>query len=265
MKSNFNYSFKETKTGRKQKPQKIVHQIFYEMSDIEEDPFWKTEFVKASHGRFPSKVSYKNGIIYFVKSNKREKMYLPEDIMDAIENYKGFIHKNTWNRSRAEYEEDNKMNEDRISKNKSIQDFQWKELKKKKTKELLIMNYINDLAKEYEMSIEDKYELNISINTGIINGMINTSSIEYEDGMIHHIKGLEYDEETKKVRFNDKFKVKNKKPKMQKPVDLMSKWSSDNVLSYEKMWNAHIDKFGTTNQSEYEVTESKSSLSSEDL
>jgi len=264
MSSNNTLTYRDPK-GRRQKPQKIINHIFYEMYELEHDPYWKSEFFKACHGRFPQKVTFKNGIVYFTKSNKREKLHLPEDIADAIENYKGFIHKNTWCRSRSEFEEDNKMNDDRISKNKSIQDYQWKELKKKKTKEILIMNYINYIAEDYEMTLQQKYELSMEINIGIITGTINSASIDYEDGIIKQIRGLEHNPETGKIILNETHRVKIKKPKTQKSVDLMDKWSTNNIITYDKMWKSYFDKYGTSNQSEYEVTESKSSISSEDF
>src|ERR1700729_1567502 len=105
----------------KRRKQKIIYPRFQEMFDKENDPHWRGEFERASYGKFPPKITFKGGILIFSKNNKKERMTIPDDVFQAIENYKKFVIKNTLNKSRIECEEDNKRNEEKIQNAKSIE------------------------------------------------------------------------------------------------------------------------------------------------
>lgn len=239
----------------------IINPIFKSMEEYEDDPYWKTEFEKASQGRFPPKISFKSGIVYFTKTKtakgKVSKKVLSSEIMTAIEEYKRFIHENTFNRSRVEVEEDNKLNEERMKNGKSIEDYEWKELKKRKIKEILILNFINNASQEMNLSEMEKYELNMLVNIGLINGRINSLTIIYEEGEIVGIKNLMRDSETGKIFLDTSIKPKNKKSRPQISVNLLDRWDKPSITGYDKLWNLYIEKYSETNITESEPSESK--------
>jgi len=135
----------------KKRNQRIVHPIFQSMHDNEVDPFWKNEFIRALHGNFPQKVIFRNNILTFTKNNKKEviKLNSKNDVFENIKSYREFITKNVHLKSRIEFKRDELRNIEIEAKIKSIDDYRWEEIKKKKIKEVLIWNYINKLEDEY--------------------------------------------------------------------------------------------------------------------
>lgn len=236
----------------KRRQQKIIHPLFGSMADNEKDPYWQLEFRKASFGKFPQRFTFKGGILIFTKSNRKEKMLIPNDVLQAIENYKAFIRKHTLCKSRLEYEEDNKRNEEKINNNKSIEEYSWKSIKKKKIKEVLITNFINNISNSFELDKSQRYELSCKINLGIILGIINPSSFDYVDGEIKSIDQINYDHETKSFFLEMNAKKKDKPQNDVREYSLLDKITNP-ILSIDREWKMYIDNHINKNETNYQV------------
>lgn len=231
---------------------KIFHQQFNRMKSLETDPFWEEQLEKAAYNKFPKGITFKNEILTYTKGNQRKKMILPEDEFQAIENYKAFITSHTMSRSRNECKQDDIKNNDRVQNNKSLDEFEWKKIRRKKTKEALLLKFINSLSEQYELNEEERYNLHSLIYLNFALKIITTKTIEFNDGEIKSIINLEYNEETKTFSVFEVSKTKN--------VDTNYDYSLDdpiygrNKVSFEHEWKKYIDAHINKNESTYHTT-----------
>jgi hypothetical protein len=222
------------------------------MKLLESDPYWEEQFEKAAYNKFPKGISFKNEILTYTKGHQRKKMILPEDEFQAIENYKAFITSHTMNRSRSECRQDEIKNNDRVQNNKSLDEFEWKKIRRKKTKEALLLKFISDLSINYNLNEEERYDLHSIIHLNFALKIINTKTIDFSDGEIKSIINLEYDEE-KRV-FSVVELAKNKLNETNYDYSLDTKIYGKYRLSFETEWKKYIDAHVNKNESTYHTT-----------
>lgn len=242
----------------KRRQQKVINQIFKDVAEVESDPGWKTKFVEASYGKFPPGFAFKRGILSFTKSNKLDKLYINDDIYETMINYKEFMTKHTHYKSRIDNKRDIERNQEKINSGKSIEECEWKEIKKKKKiKEVMITNYINKIAIEGNLTDEKKYQLMVMINVGIIRGIIIPStSIHYENGEIQSIDNIYYDEDKDEFVLSDSIKKKEKVIPNYRDYSLLNIANQKRSCSFDKLWKNHIDSYINKNVSEHKPSAS---------
>jgi len=239
--------------SRRRKP-KIINPLFQNMFDHEMDPFWKNKFIEALYGNFPPKITFRNNILNFTKNNKRETVELLDkvDVFQNIEIYKGFITKHTCIKSRIEFKEDNRRNKEIELNTKSIEDYKWKEIKKKKIKEVLIWNYINRLNEQYKLNEEEKYKLFVIVQSNLILKKIGPNTIEYEEGEVKNISNLFFDELKREFTITGNYPKKKEAYNMD--YSLLNIYDINKTISYSDKWKKYIDLFINKNESVYNTT-----------
>ena len=73
----------------------------------------------------------------------------------------------------------------------------WSSIRKKNVKDLLIENYVIDMKNKYNLSIKQAKRLLSIIFIGIVFKVINSKDIEYSEGRIQNINGVDF--ERKKI------------------------------------------------------------------
>lgn len=228
----------------KKRPQKTIHMIFKEISELESDPGWKTKFIEASQGKFPPGFVCRRGVLTFTKSKKTHKLEIVDNHEVLRNNFKTFLRDHTQYKSRLDNREDSKRNEEKINNNKSIEDYEWKDIRRKGVKGALITNFVNRTAEALQLNDNEKYDLTLTINIGMSNGtIIPTTCIHFHDGEIKSIDNILYNEETR--TFSLCQNAKKRRDRNQNPprdFDLL-----DNVTTgtqrytFDKAWKIYID------------------------
>lgn len=68
----------------------------------------------------------------------------------------------------------------------------WNSIKKKSIRDSIIMNYVNAKSEEYSFSTQTSKKLLNTINLGLMLKFITIKNIDYENGVITHIKGFKF-------------------------------------------------------------------------
>ena len=66
-------------------------------------------------------------------------------------------------------------------------------IKKKKIKDILIINYINDIENMMNLELNEKNQLISIINVGFMLGTLDNSDVIFENGKIININGINFD------------------------------------------------------------------------
>jgi hypothetical protein len=103
--------------------------------------------------------------------------------------------------------------EDIKEKNKIDLDCDWKKLKPRALKDELIMNYVMKLIKEHNLEPKDSKTLLTTIFLGFQYKKLTADHVDYENGVINNIIGLEIDPEGKKFIITNEPKVISKSEK----------------------------------------------------
>jgi len=190
-----------TQRGRKFK-KGIVHSVFYEVSQKCEDEYWKQFFLELSIGKNIRNIFLSNGKISCTnKKNNFEYYYSdksPDDIIRElipilIDNYVSGTEKNV--KIKTIIEQIKKENEDlRLGK--------WSKIRRKNLKISLLQEFMAEFQKKHNLYWDDcTYVYRIFASN--INRSILTKLVQYEDGKIININGLDVDENNKIVFHNN--------------------------------------------------------------
>lgn len=176
---------------------KVVYPIFEEAAThTEGDLFWIKIMEDASRNIFPKMYRYKDGILSFKQKTKlTSKEICQDDPILCLKNMQDFMRGNGLYSVRdnaVKMEEINKLRDEA-----SKVELEWKNIRSKKTKKLLIARYLAYLGKRYDLT---RLELSRLINLARIAnsvGMIGTPTIVMENDQIVDIKIICFDPETR--------------------------------------------------------------------
>jgi hypothetical protein len=170
----------------------IIYPVFLECFEFSHDIFWDNIFEdlaygKTLYGTYISKdflcCSYKNKEFSY-KIERKDPKILYTDIYKLLTDRLGILsHKEKINKRVEFHKTENRIKEFR-------QD--WSNIKKKNIKDLLVERYVIDIKNKYLLSIsQTKYLLSV-INIAIVFKVITPKDIEYSDGKIQNIDGIEF-------------------------------------------------------------------------
>lgn len=188
---NWVKSKKDKKSSDKYR--KIVNQLFFECLNYIEDEFWISKFKKMAYGTFPSGFFFKNHTIYKKKKNKTVSEKISEIPSEAYKEVKNFLHDNGNIYSIKDLElieQLTKEDEDNQEINKNCE---WKNYKTLH-KNVLIYNYIDELADKENISKENKNNLLNDIKLGLYLKILTDEDFIVENNFISEIKKLKKDE-----------------------------------------------------------------------
>jgi hypothetical protein len=186
----------------------IVYPVFLECCQFAIDAFWVNVFEdlaygKAPYGTYISKnflcCSYKNKEFSY-KIERKEPKNLHDDIYKLLAIKLGILSKKEKVKKRADFHK----TESRLKEFRQ----DWGNIKKKNIKDLLIERYVIDIKNKYSLSIKQaKYLISI-IFIAIGFKVITNKDIEYSNGKIDNIIGIEFTE--KNINFSPEIMIDKK-------------------------------------------------------
>lgn len=178
----------------------IIYPIFLECIQYIKDPFWKSIYEDLAYGKSPTGTyiskdfiicSYKDKEFTY-KIERKNSFELYTDIYTLLNKRVGILSHKEKTKKRFDF---NKL-EDEVQDTKKS----WSDIKKKNIKDLLIELYVIDMQKQYSLSQKQSQYLLSIICIAMIFKIISNKDINYVDGKILNINGIEF--ETKKIILN---------------------------------------------------------------
>jgi len=178
----------------------VLYPIFLKCLDFIEDSFWKETFEELSYGNcyqgsyiskgfFCSNVKCKEFVYKFI-DKEPERIYY--DISKLLKEKLNIMSKNDRKILISEFEEvEQKLNQ--------IKNIEWNDIKKKSLKDILFQNYLIKIKQKYELRDSQVKKLYNSINLGLMLKSIKNTDIEYKNGEIKEIKGINFSKEKYKI------------------------------------------------------------------
>ncbi len=188
---------KQTNTEEKKlktmKP--VIHSIFEECAKMTDDDYWKSIYNNCSKGKFPRGFSFKNNVLMHKKGSKVSTLQLDNCKTDTFISTRKFFQFTGGIMSVSDRKLLEDMEEDRLTE-LSNKEITWKDIRLEKHKEMLILEYVNDMTKNYSLSDIEKKELTTVIKKGLMLKYFNGNDIIVKDKKIINIKGLIKNKET---------------------------------------------------------------------
>jgi len=170
----------------------IIYPIFVQCCPFTCDNFWETIFEDLAYGKSPygtyiSKdflcCSYKNKDFSY-KIEKKDPYILYTEIYSLLTQKLGLL-----------------SHTDKIHKKKEFMDLEdtmknsrktWADIKKKNIRELLIELYVTQMKTIHSLSLKQAKHLLSIIFIAMVFKVITSSDIQYDDGRIQHIDGIDF-------------------------------------------------------------------------
>lgn len=182
---------------------KVLYEYILNCKEYTEDPYWKEIIFSCSCNKFPRGMTYNNTkkTLYVrsdVSSTKQRTTLLTlsntntkmcfETLMYAFKDLLNLRSEDDIKSSRVDIEQARKNNEIDL-------DCEWKKLKPRSVKNHILMNFAMEQAKSRNLNLRDAKILSHLIQLGIQFKQIAADDVDYSDGVIKSIKGVEYNEE----------------------------------------------------------------------
>lgn len=182
---------KKKSSFRNKKEKDVIYPLLQECMQLEQETGWQELFNNMSRGVCPKGIIIQNGIITGSISKKNNVKYnfleeKPEDIIINIKNlFSNLVNIQSDNTKRnKEYDTINEIYNDFIN-------MEWKAIKKKAIKDLLIQNYVIYLKNSYNLTrIATRKGLDVINNALNVYKTHESKDVEYSEGRIHSIKDI---------------------------------------------------------------------------
>ncbi len=172
----------------------ITYPIFFEVAKYAEDHFWKSMFEEMAYEKTPYGCYLSKGFLNCSFKGKEfsykiqetddpEKIYI--DIITLLKEKLGIFSSSDKLRKIQDFA---KM-EDEI---KELKNNKWAGIKKKTSKDFIIENFVIEMKAKYGLSDTKAKQLLGTIMSGLIFKVYTPKDINYENGKIHEIAGLEF-------------------------------------------------------------------------
>tara|TARA_Y100000592_G_C5480665_1_gene325240 strand:+ start:3067 stop:3870 length:804 start_codon:yes stop_codon:yes gene_type:complete len=179
----------------------IVHEIFVDMAEFNDDDFWKTFLIKASRDIFPSGFGFRNNTLYYsLKSKYNFELKLDvNDIKKSLNDLKEFM-----NNKGIMSVEDKIESNAKVCENNQLyiteKIDQWKKLGNQQN--IVIDDYLKTLKQKYSLCKSEFEWLELLVNVGINSNVLNNKNIIVVDSKITEITILDWNEETRYFSIN---------------------------------------------------------------
>ena len=170
----------------------IIYPVFLECCEFSIDTFWENIFEDLAYGKTPygtyiSKnflcCSYKNKEFSY-KIERKDPQTLYNDVYNLFTNKLGILSHKEKIKKRVDFHK----TESRIKEFRQ----DWSNIKKKNIKDLLVQRYVVNMKNKHNLTIKQaKYLLSV-ICIAIVFKVITSKDINYSDGKIQHIEGIEF-------------------------------------------------------------------------
>ena len=170
----------------------IVYPIFIECLQFTEDIFWENIFEDLAYGKTPYGTYISKDFLcckykkkdFSYKIERKDPKILYEEVYNLLANKLGLL-----------------SSEEKIKKKKLFIELEtnlrhsgknWIDIKKKNVKETLIELYVAKMKNKYSLTLAQSRYLFSIIFIAIVFKVITNKDIEYENGVIHNIKGIDF-------------------------------------------------------------------------
>jgi hypothetical protein len=170
----------------------IIYPIFFECCEFAADNFWKNIFEDLAYGKTPYGTyinknflccSYKNKEFSY-KIERKDSQIIYNDIYNLLANKLGILSRKEKVKKLVAFHK----TESRIKEFRQ----EWGNIRKKNIKDLLVEKYVIDMKNTYCLTIKQaKYLLSV-LFMAIVFKVITSKDIDYSDGKIQNIKGIEF-------------------------------------------------------------------------
>lgn len=157
------------------------------------DVFWENVFEDLAYGKPPYGTYISNDFLscnykkkdfsYKIEENK-ESTVLYREIYNLLKNRLGLLSR----QDKANIKLDFENTEETLKKSRKT----WVDIKKKNIKELLIEQYVIKMKSLHKLGIKQARFLNSIISIAMVFKVITSSDIDYRDGIIHSIDGIDF-------------------------------------------------------------------------
>ena len=224
---------------RQKKEKPILHPIYEKCSQVTQDPFWISIMRECARGKFPRCCYIKHGSIIYRRGNKTERLDVddPEDPEEVFYRTKDFFRRKVGLVSNLDKEILQKEEEEKLA-DKINQEFQWKNIKVSRVKEMLVTEYVSDLSQKCGFDEHDKDELYTLVKLGLMLKCFGKEDIEMENGKITYIHGLVQNEDG---YFEIDPAYMKKAPKNKISGLGIEKENDKPAISYIKLWQKYLE------------------------
>jgi hypothetical protein len=170
----------------------IIYPVFLECVQYAPDSFWKNVFEdlaygKTSYGTYINKnflcCSYKDKEFSY-KIERKNPNELYNEIYNLLTNKVGILSQKEKIKKRIEFHK----TETRLKELRQ----DWSNIKKKNIKDILIERYVIDMKNKHSLNLQQSKLLLSVIFISIVFKVITTKDVEYSNGKIQNIKGVEF-------------------------------------------------------------------------
>lgn len=183
--------FKDSAGSKKDKRRAIVYRFLHDLSDIEENQYYKDLFIEMSTGKFPHGYSYDivddsmHKLIYKKRSTFHICSLATKDSKAAINLIKDFMRKQTLVQP---YEEKSDLHTpERVEK------ITWFKISRKvKEQKMYLDIYTKSLIDKYSLSTSEIEDLKNTIDQAKLIGYLSDQHVIFENHRIVDIKGLTF-------------------------------------------------------------------------
>lgn len=183
----------------------IIHPCFRECQDFTLDQYWKDILFACACNKFPRGVRYDSstGTLYVRTPStggktKVEAIDLPEKPEEAYKVLVGVFRDKLGMYSSRDLQIKKKELDEIQNQRRVNMDCEWKKLKPRSIKDLMIMNYVSRMKEEHNLTPKEAKQLLSTIQLGFQFKELNSEDVEYADREIKSINGLEYIETERK-------------------------------------------------------------------
>jgi hypothetical protein len=175
----------------------ILYPIFKEAAEyIKDDAFWHKILEDASRGHFQKMYRYTNGTLSF---KQKSKVYSKEICQDdpelCLKNVQDFMQSNGCYSNKDHQIHLQEIEQKRNEASQTI--LEWKNIKSRKTKRLLISRYVAYLGEHYTLNKLELSQLVYVVRSANSIGLINNDTINMQNNQIVDIDILCFDTETR--------------------------------------------------------------------
>lgn len=170
----------------------IIYPVFFECCEFAKDNFWKNIFEDLAYGKTPYGTyinkdflccSYKNKEFSY-KIERKDSKIIYDNIYNLLTNKLGILSRKEKVKKLAAFHK----TETRIKEFRQ----EWGNIRKKNIKDLLVEKYVIDMKNKHSLTIkQSKYLLSV-LFMAIVFKVITSKDIEYSDGKIQNIDGIEF-------------------------------------------------------------------------
>lgn len=204
----------------------VVYPLFLKLSEMVDDPDWKSILLDSAKGKLPKGFSFNGTHLIFKNTNKIINL---NDDGSSVKEFINFVRDCVGMRSKMDLEREKDSERDNYKEEDLPQE--WSNIKSKFTKRMLIIDYVDKIRITHKLKEKEVNQLSTLLNLNMNDDIIKKNVIlkEYE---IVEIKSLLWDS-SKRIFSLDGLNYKEFNVKC------------DNVFYYNKDLDLNIEKVST--------------------